>query len=345
MNRKSIESTNRIYWIDIAKILGIFFIYLGHMGDAAGLAYGFVFQFHVALFFFISGCMETKNNRNFSDNFIHKCRCVLIPFFLFFLLTIACRFFMSFNYEEIANCLYEMVLGGVRNHYGVKSLWFLSALFSTCVLFSIIKRVRNRVLILILSCGCYLMTQLLLPNTPVVTPSWIYNIDSALYYVIFYALGYVLFPYISVFLQEQKYKMLRFYLTVLLLLYSAFSFVRINPADSFFGFIPRGELLYQIVHPMILILMVCCVSYYLQPFILLRNMGKVTLYFCGNEYVVKRLLERFVIEKFSLQGIFEHQILTYTYVFFLMLVVYFLVAPMEQKFVRWIKARIDTFRE
>ena len=139
--------------------------------------------------------------------------------------------------------------------------------------------------------------------------------------------------------------MLRFYLTVLLLLYSAFSFVRINPADSFFGFIPRGELLYQIVHPMILILMVCCVSYYLQPFILLRNMGKLTLYFCGNEYVVKRLLERFVIEKFSLQGIFEHQILTYTYVFFLMLVVYFLVAPMEQKFVRWIKARIDTFRE
>ena len=49
----------RVEWIDIAKFIGIFTIYLGHFGNDAGLAARFVFYFHVALFFFISGCMDT----------------------------------------------------------------------------------------------------------------------------------------------------------------------------------------------------------------------------------------------------------------------------------------------
>ena len=42
----------RIAWLDVAKAIGIYAIYLGHFGDAAGPAYKFVFQFHVPLFFF-----------------------------------------------------------------------------------------------------------------------------------------------------------------------------------------------------------------------------------------------------------------------------------------------------
>ncbi len=48
----------RVEWIDVARALGIYAIYLGHFSTEAGHAYGFVFQYHVALFFFISGCME-----------------------------------------------------------------------------------------------------------------------------------------------------------------------------------------------------------------------------------------------------------------------------------------------
>ena len=49
----------RIKYLDIAKFIGIFCIYLGHFGEQAGYAYNFVFWFHVPLFFFLSGISET----------------------------------------------------------------------------------------------------------------------------------------------------------------------------------------------------------------------------------------------------------------------------------------------
>ena len=49
---------NRIKYLDVAKFVGIFCIYLGHFGHQAGNAYGFVFTFHVPLFFFLAGCTE-----------------------------------------------------------------------------------------------------------------------------------------------------------------------------------------------------------------------------------------------------------------------------------------------
>lgn len=55
---------NRVEWLDVAKAFGIFAIYLGHFGDAAGAAYHFVFSFHIALFFFLSGCTENLNRHN-----------------------------------------------------------------------------------------------------------------------------------------------------------------------------------------------------------------------------------------------------------------------------------------
>ena len=51
----------RVAWLDVARAIGIYAIYLGHFGETAGPAYRFVFQFHVPLFFFLSGCAETYN--------------------------------------------------------------------------------------------------------------------------------------------------------------------------------------------------------------------------------------------------------------------------------------------
>ena len=51
----------RIAWLDVARAIGIYAIYLGHFGEAAGPAYRFVFQFHVPLFFFLAGCTENYN--------------------------------------------------------------------------------------------------------------------------------------------------------------------------------------------------------------------------------------------------------------------------------------------
>jgi hypothetical protein len=44
--------------------------------------------------------------------------------------------------------------------------------------------------------GLFVFTEYLLPYRPIFEPSWFWNIDSALYYFFYYALGYAVFPYI-----------------------------------------------------------------------------------------------------------------------------------------------------
>ena len=43
---KEAHQRERVDWIDIAKCIGIFAIFLGHFGPATGRLYIFVFQFH-----------------------------------------------------------------------------------------------------------------------------------------------------------------------------------------------------------------------------------------------------------------------------------------------------------
>lgn len=41
----------RIEWIDVARCIGIYMVFIGHFGAAVGRTQPFVFEFHVPLFF------------------------------------------------------------------------------------------------------------------------------------------------------------------------------------------------------------------------------------------------------------------------------------------------------
>ena len=70
----------RIKWINMAKFFGIFAIYVGHFGAAAGNAYDFVFAFHVPLFFFLSGCTERlSSEKNLGKYLMKKVKTILLP--------------------------------------------------------------------------------------------------------------------------------------------------------------------------------------------------------------------------------------------------------------------------
>lgn len=58
-----LDENRRIQWIDVAKGIGIYAIWIGHMGSVVGMSYEYVFQWHVNLFFFLSGCVENYNKR------------------------------------------------------------------------------------------------------------------------------------------------------------------------------------------------------------------------------------------------------------------------------------------
>ena len=55
------EKNKRIEWIDIFKGLAII---LGVIGHSTGQFNGYIYQFHVAAFFFISGWVAKFDNTN-----------------------------------------------------------------------------------------------------------------------------------------------------------------------------------------------------------------------------------------------------------------------------------------
>lgn len=53
---------SRILWIDLSKVIAIWFIILGHFFP--GVIKSFIYSFHVPIFFFISGFLTTHEPNN-----------------------------------------------------------------------------------------------------------------------------------------------------------------------------------------------------------------------------------------------------------------------------------------
>lgn len=55
--------SKRIYWIDIAKVIGIYLMILGHIkikGEGNLTITNIIFAFHMPLFFFLSGLVDKQ---------------------------------------------------------------------------------------------------------------------------------------------------------------------------------------------------------------------------------------------------------------------------------------------
>ena len=137
------NKTARITWIDTAKFIGIFCIYLGHFGNSAGRSYPFVFIFHVPLFFFLSGYCYRHTN-DIKNYFIKKIKTIIIPYFSFSLLSII--FFFLFGkvvnqLNDILDCsiahnMIVMIYGNSKPDIMKYNspLWFLTCFFSVLVM-------------------------------------------------------------------------------------------------------------------------------------------------------------------------------------------------------------------
>jgi len=75
----------RIKWIDIAKAIGISFVVMGHLQNPENIN-TFIYSFHMPLFFFLSG-LTFKDGQIFKDYLTKKIRTIVIPYFLYAILT------------------------------------------------------------------------------------------------------------------------------------------------------------------------------------------------------------------------------------------------------------------
>lgn len=125
--------TQRIAWIDNAKAIAIFFIVLGHILPSDALC-GYIFSFHVPLFFFLSGLTFTAD-KSPKDFFKSKAKRILLPYLAFSVISITVYLIQNLILHRdgllLSRCLIGMLLG--TRSTGLmpwnNPLWFLPCLF------------------------------------------------------------------------------------------------------------------------------------------------------------------------------------------------------------------------
>jgi fucose 4-O-acetylase-like acetyltransferase len=323
----------RIHWVDVLKFLGIFVIYLGHFGESAGKLYPFVYTYHVPLFFFISGFFaEPKKGETFFSFVKKKFRKLMIPYFVFVAFSLLMH---AVQYDLAAGpLLFELqrYVFAVRNTLLHSSLWFFSCLFTVSVLHRLILLItRSKWAVLAISMvpACFLQID---------RPAWFWNIDSALIYLVYYALGNICFSDIH------KYRYEYFHLKgrivyILLVLVS----VLISVKTYFYGSLylilkvldidlpKQAEAFFTVFNTSALLFANIQLAFLLDRYNLFRNIGKETLLLCGLEFITKNLLQSIFV-MLGIQIRFDTPLITLLYTVLCIGVSYQVFVPLLHRY-------------
>ncbi len=184
---------NKIVWIDNLKGLAIIAVVIGHMASPLS---GFIYAWHIPLFFFVSGLLlksEASLKQSTKKDFFR----LIIPFIVFSLIGLFFeylkhRLFPGFLFingklnfrQEIIGIFWWMDFSHLH-HYGFV-LWFLPALFWSKVVYRILlKVIRNKYLISLVS----LLILLFASNRSWLLP---FGIDKAFLGLFWLSLGWLL---------------------------------------------------------------------------------------------------------------------------------------------------------
>lgn len=325
------QEKKRIDYLDVARCLGMFCIYLGHMGPAAGHAYAFVFTFHVPLFFFLSGCAESLSRETPWRVFaVKKLRRILLPFFAFAVLSLLAYGVHVNDHSALYPQLTLILRGCVRNTFLAGSLWFLSCLFVVTLGFDLLRRALRPWALLPVCAALYVLASRALQPSPVVQPAWPYNLDSALYYLIFYAVGYAVFPLLHRLLTE-KGRLLRTARGAAACAASAYALLVFFGKDplSAWAFHPVLALLYFLLQPLVLIYLTLYLSRWLTHVPPMVAMGRDSLYLCGSEFLIKLLIPA-ALSLIGLEIVISQPFAAYVYAAVCMAAAHYLLTPVEK---------------
>ena len=142
----NINKKKRIVYLDIAKGIGMILVLLGHLQNDTVFSYSpyilslcsWIFSFHMALFFIISGILISVKGENETDLriFIRKrFKSVMVPYFWFSLIYIFIVLYSLLIDKVVPLKTLFIQLWYVLGMYGMNVLWFLPALFAGEILF------------------------------------------------------------------------------------------------------------------------------------------------------------------------------------------------------------------
>lgn len=139
---------NRIYYLDMAKGIGIVLVILGHISDLTISSREFITSFHMPLFFLISGILisvSREDEREMGDIVRRKARSIMVPYYVFSLLCLIvealCTGFLKNGTWKVFR---EHVFATICLS-GASVFWFLPALFfSELIFLAVLKKWGKR---------------------------------------------------------------------------------------------------------------------------------------------------------------------------------------------------------
>ena len=341
MRMEKTGQKERITWIDVAKCLGIFAIYIGHFGADAGLLYSFVFQFHLPLFFFLSGCVQIFHQRSFLDNLKVVTKRLLVPFFFFGLLYLGVMAIHENRTEGLAEHLLTLAKGATRNQFPAGSLWFLTCLWVMDMIFPLMRKLKP-VLLAMIALAIQVITIKVLNPCPLFDPRLWYNIDSAFCYFVYYLLGFVLVQPIQKLLasESRKGQIGKHVAGILCLIYAAYVFVsRAEFISPLYWNLPGYDMFGTLLHYLTMCFAVIYVAWWLKDLASLQSIGRDTLYLCGNENLLK-LAVPIAAQMIGLPITLFSPLAVVLYSALLILVARYTVIPLEKRLLsRWTGGR------
>jgi len=182
-NGTSMSNKKRLTYLDVAKFIGIFLVAYCHIKEV-GEDIPFIYSFHLALFFIISGMtLRIDENENYGSFLTRKLKSYIIPLICMDFLIIL--IFICFAFKEgYGNTITwkwfmdQFVLGINQKRYF--SLWFVPALFiSVNLCYFFFKASKGKIWIACILASIQLTFAIVFNFY---TPQWlIWNIDVAMF--------------------------------------------------------------------------------------------------------------------------------------------------------------------
>lgn len=196
-----LKRKKRIPWIDVYKGILIILVVVGH---ATGKFNFWIYQFHMAAFFLISGYLSNIEEKNEIIFIVKKFLSILLPYFslgiagIIFNAILDClgyhEILFGSDFIGIKNAIVQMALKGNMYVQYWGTFWFFTTLFSVEILQIFLLRFNNKKINLyyaIVTVGLFFAGYVFVKNN-IRLDIWLIQVDLLLIAQLYFSVGLVL---------------------------------------------------------------------------------------------------------------------------------------------------------
>lgn len=149
--QRNVKVENRIAWMDVYKGILIILVVIGH---ATGKFNAWIYQFHMAAFFFSSGYLSNIEKKSCVPTIIKKILTIILPLCTLSIAGALCNAFLNkigiyellfgSSFSGIGFTISQILLHGLNNVQYWGTFWFLTTLFGVELLHIILCRLNGK---------------------------------------------------------------------------------------------------------------------------------------------------------------------------------------------------------